>query len=72
MLGLTLGCARCHDHKYDPLPITDYYAVASTFTTTVRSDYDVDMDAAGYRAALAKHDAAGAPLKAALAYVGKR
>ncbi len=59
MLGLTLGCCRCHDHKYDALPVKDYYAVASTFTTTVRSDYDVNMDAAGYRTAMAKHNASG-------------
>ncbi len=30
-LGLTLACARCHDHKYDPLSIQDYYALAGIF-----------------------------------------
>ena len=30
-LGLTLGCARCHDHKYDPFPTADYYALAGIF-----------------------------------------
>ena len=28
ILGQTLGCARCHDHKFDPIPTTDYYAMA--------------------------------------------
>lgn len=33
-LGLTIGCARCHDHKYDPLPTADYYALAGIFKST--------------------------------------
>jgi hypothetical protein len=34
MLGLTIACARCHDHKFDPIPTKDYYAVAGIFTST--------------------------------------
>jgi hypothetical protein len=34
-LGLTLGCARCHDHKFDPIPTEDYYALAGIFKSTV-------------------------------------
>lgn len=33
-LGLTLGCARCHDHKFDPIRTTDYYALAGIFRST--------------------------------------
>ena len=33
-LGLTVACARCHDHKYDPIPTTDYYALAGIFAST--------------------------------------
>ncbi|MDZ4404844.1 PSD1 and planctomycete cytochrome C domain-containing protein [Prosthecobacter sp.] len=44
MLGLTLSCARCHDHKFDPLPTRDYYAMLSTFTTTTRMNVDVHPD----------------------------
>ena len=38
LLGLTLGCSRCHDHKFDPIPQTDYYGLAGIFmsTTTLR------------------------------------
>src|SRR5262249_25233371 len=35
-LGLTVACARCHDHKFDPIPTTDYYSLAGIFSS---SDY---------------------------------
>ena len=34
MLGLTVACARCHDHKYDPISQKDYYRLAGVFTST--------------------------------------
>jgi hypothetical protein len=34
LLGLTAACARCHDHKFDPIPTTDYYALAGVFAST--------------------------------------
>ena len=34
-LGLTIGCARCHDHKFDPIPTADYYALYGIFDSSV-------------------------------------
>jgi cytochrome c553 len=38
-LGLTVACARCHDHKYDPIPTTDYYSLAGIFLNTAYHKY---------------------------------
>jgi hypothetical protein len=37
-LGMTVACARCHDHKYDPIPTTDYYAMAGIFHSSETLD----------------------------------
>ena len=34
MLALSVGCARCHDHKFDPIPTKDYYALATIFRSS--------------------------------------
>src|SRR4029077_2346805 len=34
LLGLTLGCARCHDHKFDPIATADYYGLVGIFKST--------------------------------------
>ena len=39
-LGQTIGCARCHDHKFDPIPTRDYYALAGIFRNTVAMEHD--------------------------------
>ena len=62
MLGLTVGCARCHDHKFDPLPTHDYYRIVSCFAATGFQDFDHDPDPSATRAAKEKFDRAHQPL----------
>lgn len=40
-LGLTVGCARCHDHKYDPIGTHDYYAIAGIFDNANYYEYPI-------------------------------
>ncbi len=38
LLGLTVSCARCHDHKYDPIPTDDYYSLYGIFASSVEPE----------------------------------
>ena len=38
MLALSVGCARCHDHKFDPIPTKDYYSMAGIFRSSELRD----------------------------------
>jgi hypothetical protein len=38
LLGLTVACARCHDHKFDPIPTQDYYSLAGVFSSCKFAD----------------------------------
>lgn len=45
LLGMTVACARCHDHKFDPISTKDYYGLAGVFASTARTErplFDVD------------------------------
>ena len=48
-MGLTVGCARCHDHKFDPIPQRDYYRMQAIFVPAVKHRIFLDYNAArGY------------------------
>ena len=66
-LGLTLGCARCHDHKFDPIATADYYGLAGIFKSTrtmetfkkVARWHENSLAGASDLARQAEHDEAG-------------
>ena len=51
LLGLTAACARCHDHKFDPIPTKDYYALHGIFNSSTEPAeepiiYEINKDSA--------------------------
>ncbi len=44
LLGITGACARCHDHKFDPIPQQDYYSLAGVFNNTAMHDLPLATD----------------------------
>ncbi|MCE9568076.1 MAG: PSD1 and planctomycete cytochrome C domain-containing protein [Planctomycetes bacterium] len=56
-LGMTVGCARCHDHKYDPLPQEDYYRLLACLATTGSTTANLDPNPEIHKQEKAKWDA---------------
>jgi hypothetical protein len=44
-LGLTAGCAQCHNHKFDPIPTADYYALLGVFSSSKKSELELAPEA---------------------------
>jgi cytochrome c553 len=55
-LGLTVSCARCHDHKFDPIPIKDYYSLHGIFASTVEPLHLPTIAATSKTASIARTD----------------
>src|SRR5690242_14990324 len=43
-MGLTVGCATCHDHKFDPISQKDYYSLTSFFRNTTQPTMDLNVE----------------------------
>jgi hypothetical protein len=75
-LGITLGCARCHNHKFDPLTMTDYYSFAAILSPMKRpnqgrTDRDLPLGTAEQIAAESRRDAAIGELQQQIAELEK-
>ncbi|HWG45457.1 MAG TPA: PSD1 and planctomycete cytochrome C domain-containing protein [Gemmataceae bacterium] len=66
-LGMTLGCARCHEHKFDPIPQQDYYRLIANLARTDSMTRQMDPHPEAYRKTKAAFDSAHAPLAQQLA-----
>jgi hypothetical protein len=72
-LGLTVGCARCHNHKFDPIAQKDYYRMQAVFFPTKAAEYPLasEEEVARFEAEQKRFTQLQAPLKAQLAEIEK-
>jgi len=61
MLGMSLGCARCHDHKFDAITQRDYYRLVAAFSRTIRGEVDLPTEGGMLRALVAGEGLAPLP-----------
>jgi hypothetical protein len=71
MLGLTIGCVRCHDHKYDPIPQVDYYNLAATLASTEQGEVKIERSTPEQDRAKAAYAQKGAALQKTLSAFAK-
>jgi hypothetical protein len=71
VLGLTVQCARCHNHKFDPIPQKDYYALQAAIFGYVETEYPLvsKEEAAAYNKKVADIDAQIKPLREQIAKI---
>jgi hypothetical protein len=72
-LGLTVGCARCHNHKFDPILQADYYRLQGVFAATEGRDIEIAdaAEKARYEEARKAHEALLQPLRDAIKAIEK-
>jgi hypothetical protein len=72
-LGLTVGCARCHNHKFDPILQSDYYRLQAVFASTDFKEIDIasKQETADYEAAKKAYDARIKPITDQIAAIEK-
>jgi hypothetical protein len=57
-MGLTVSCARCHDHKFDPIPTADYYSLYGVFDAAVEKQAPIEAMTPEYEKGLREHEQA--------------